>query len=62
MDREWLFRWLMAETGHILSHVPPHSDVGSAESCHGLHVLCVADIFGGQQDAWSSHVTLANEM
>lgn len=43
-------------------HVPLHLEVCSAESCHGLHVLYVADFFGGQQDSWSSHVALANEM
>lgn len=33
-----------------------------AELCPGLHVLCVTDVFGGQQDAWSSHGALTNEM
>lgn len=40
MEKEWLFRLLVTETGHTLDHVPPHSDVCSAESCCGC-MCCV---------------------
>lgn len=33
-----------------------------AELCPVLHVLCVADVFGGEQDAWSSHGALIKGM
>lgn len=61
MGKEWVFGLLVTETGHLLHHVPHHLDVCRAESCHGLHVLCVADISGGHQDVWSFRMTCVGQ-